>query len=331
MRRLVRWIPIGVAGAFVACGNGDDNGAAVSLVDATTNDALAAPALLRVANWSQNLTETAVDVCLSAPGADTFQGPFLAAAFGPADGGIANGAGVSFLQASSYVSIAPGAYDIRFVAAGTADCTQGIGPDLMNAAALASGTMTTVALVGEESATNDIHTGLRVLFLADDGTTPRGKAAIRFINALPSVTTADGTSVDAPTIDFGTGVTTDSGFSTLFKPIYIGVPFGTISDKMETQVPTLSATAAVDGNGYGAIAAVNDVLTAHQSGTTFDLAEAIVRIAAGAAVTAVLLPLPCESDDDAGCPYPAELAVYVDNGGTVGPLSSCLTCRDGGP
>ena len=80
-------------------------------------------ASVRVAHASPDAP--AFDVCVAPHGTATFQGPLLArlAASVTAATGIDAGAvGVSFSQVSAYVSLAPGQYDVRLVAAGASSC-----------------------------------------------------------------------------------------------------------------------------------------------------------------------------------------------------------------
>src|ERR1700677_1906860 len=102
---------------------GDDSGDVFA-------DAEALPvASLRIAHVSPDAP--ALDVCVAPHGTTAFQGPLiaqLAASLGLGvlqDGGNENDAGhvgLSFPQVSAYVSLAPGQYDVRLVAAGAPSC-----------------------------------------------------------------------------------------------------------------------------------------------------------------------------------------------------------------
>jgi hypothetical protein len=340
-----------------ACGNGDDNTAPVPTLDATTGavDVTPSPASIRVANWVPDLTAPAIDVCLSPRGLDLFQGPVLAGGnlvFVP-DGGPPNDAtieavfpnrddagasGVAFGEMSPYASIPPGPYDVRFVVADAPDCSQPIAPDLLNAGAFASATLTTVAIYGMQTA-SDPSIAVSSMAMVDDAVlTGTSKIALRFVNALAQLPWPDGTTVDAPTVDLGTGEATDGAAAATFKPIYVGVPYGGISDKSQTQIATQSATASVDSHGYGSIAPLLMTgLSAHRSGSLFDIAETdptlmALYIGGGTLATAVLLPQACtEGASDGGCPLPAQIAVYLDNAPALGsPVTPCVTCADAG-
>jgi hypothetical protein len=341
--------------AASACGNGDDNSSPVPTLDATTGDVTPAPAGIRVANWVPDLSSAAIDVCLSPRGLGLFQGPVLAGGNlvfvpdgGPPDDATltaffpneddAGASGVAFGQLSVYASIPQGPYDVRFVVANAPDCSQPIAPDLLNAGAFASATLTTVAIYGSQTAT-DPTIAVSSMAMVDDATLAgTSKIDLRFINALPQLPWPDGTVVDAPVVDFGTGQATDGSTASSFKALYVGVPYGGISDKSQTQIATQSATASVDSHGYGSIAPLSlSGLSAHRSGSLFDIAETGdmlmgLSIGGGTIVTAALLPPGCtDSDPEAGCGLPAQIAVYLDNAPALGsPFTPCVTCADGG-
>lgn len=359
----LRLVPFAIPFAFAtsvlatACGNGDDNSSPVPSLDATTGDVdvVPPPASIRVANWVPDLTAPAVDVCLSPRGWGQFQGPVLAGgniAFvpeaGPPDdatvqaffptGNDAGANGVAFGRMSTYASIPPGPYDVRFVAANAPDCSQPIAPDLLNAGTFASATLTTVAIYGLQTAA-DPKTAVSTMAMIDDAVlTGTSKISVRFVNALAQLPWPDGTTVAAPIVDFGTGQALDGSAPSTFKPVFVGVPFGGVSDKNETQIATQPATASVDSHGYGSINPLSQSgFSAHRSGSLFDIAETDpmldkLTINGGTIVTAVLLPLACtNSDPDAGCGLPAQVAVYLDNAPLLGsPITSCLTCAEAG-
>jgi len=174
--------------------------------------------------------------------------------------------------------------------------------------------------------------------MVDDAVlTGTSKIALRFVNALAQLPWPDGTTVDAPIVDFGTGEATD-GAGVTFKPIYVGVPYGGISDKSQTQIATQSATASVDSHGYGSIAPLLVTgLSAHRSGSLFDIAQTdptlmALFIGGGTIATAVLLPQACTENGgpDGGCGFPAQIAVYLDNAPALGSsVTPCVTCADG--
>ena len=356
--RFVSFAPFAVVAASAgasACGNGDDNSSPVPLLDATAGavDVIVAPASIRVANWVPDLAAPAVDVCLSPKGLGQFQGPVLAGGNllfvpdggPPADATIqaffptendAGASGVAFGQMSTYASIPPGPYDVRFVVANAPDCSQPIAPDLFNAGAFASATLTTVAIYGLMNGT-DPSTAVSTMAMVDDAfLTGTSKIAVRFVNALAQLPWPDGTTIDAPVVDFGTGQASDGSMAISFKPIFVGVPFGGISDKNQTQIATQSATTSVDSHGYGSVGPLSfSGFSAHRSGSLFDIAETdpmVMKLTlnGGSIVTAVLLPQACTNPDpDAGCGLPAQIAVYLDNAQLLGsPVTSCLTCAD---
>ncbi len=363
LRNRRRFVPFAIPFAALAitvtaCGNGDDNSSPVPPVDAGAGDidVTPAPAGIRVANWVPDLAVPAVDVCLSPRGLGQFQGPVLAGGnlFFVPDGGAPDDAtiqasfptgddaganGVAFAQLSTYASIPPGPYDVRFVAANAPDCSQPVAPDLLNAGSFASSTLTTVAIYGLQMPTAP-STAVSTMAMVDDATlTGTSKVAVRFVNALAQLPWPDGTTVDAPVVDFGTGQALDGSVASTFKPVFIGVPFGGISDKNQTQVATQSATASVDGHGYGSINPLSmSGFSAHRSGSLFDIADSDptlknLFINGGTILTAVLLPVAtcANPDPDAGCGAPAQLAVYLDNEPILGsPFTPCVTCAEAG-
>jgi hypothetical protein len=77
---------------------------------------------LRVAQLSPDLPP--IDVCIAAHGTTTFQGPLLAALSSSIFGtDAAATTGLAYAQVSAYLSVAPGPYDLRIVAAGATDCS----------------------------------------------------------------------------------------------------------------------------------------------------------------------------------------------------------------
>ena len=148
-----------LAGVFATAACGDDSSANTTAdgggFDATTaspstdggppSDAPAAPpqTLLRIAHLSPDAP--AIDVCVAPHGTTTFQGPLvagLASSLGltasTAGGAIGNDGGViglSFTEVSAYISLDPGAYDVRIVAAGASSCDVPLGAVPLDAGA----------------------------------------------------------------------------------------------------------------------------------------------------------------------------------------------------
>jgi len=99
----------------------------------------------------------------------------------------ASTAGVPFPGTSPYVTVAPGQYDVRVVAAGVVDCSSGPLADKLDLAPLVAGTSTTLALVGDVV---DIGTDppVTLVALSDDVRASPAHVLLRFVNAVPSVT-----------------------------------------------------------------------------------------------------------------------------------------------
>jgi hypothetical protein len=235
-------------------------------IDAGMDGPILVSALLRLANWSPDAPS--IDLCLAPRGTTSWSGPVLAAALGmkasgdlslvdvgpldasvdahPAmdathEGGDADAAlapeagaggvgGVPFPRISPYVAVTPGEYDVRIVAAPSQDCSVPLTPDTDDLPALRAGTTETLALVGDTTV-QGTDPGLAVAALEDDTSVPTGRVAIRFVNAVPSVTevsfvsgsVATGTSAYFLAGQFGSvAVDTDAG--TLDPNDYVVLP-----------------------------------------------------------------------------------------------------------
>jgi hypothetical protein len=230
-----RLFSLSVAAALaLACGDDDD--------DPTT----AQPVRLRVAHLSPDAP--AVDVCLAAAGSGLFTGPVLAQA------GAA--AGLAYGQATRYLDVAAGTYDVRIVAAAAVDCTSPIVPDTAGAS-LPGGRAVTVAATGLAAPAAG-QPSFALVPLVDETQVAAGKAKVRFVHASPGT----------PPVDVGAG----AGAS--FTPLFTAVPFGAVdADRapagyLETD-PLSGAT-----------------ISARATGTTADaLAIPGVTLPAGAIVT----------------------------------------------
>ena len=115
---------------------------------------------------------------------------------------------------------------------------------------------------------------LKLTPFADDVSAPAGQAAVRFINASPSLIS----------IDVGTGSLGGTGGT--FVPLFAGIQFGQVGSAAETDAGT------VDPNGYLAtIPYSGATLSAHVTNSATDTATAAndVNVAAGAAATLALV------------------------------------------
>jgi hypothetical protein len=128
--------------------------------------------------------------------------------------------GVLFPRVSPYESLTPGLYDLRVVAAGSSDCTAPVLPEIDDLAALKAGDIVTFAAVGD-TVDQGADPALALSVLNDDSTVGASNVALRFINAVPSVTGvtfASGLVATANAVPFlasaqfgNAGVDTDAG------------------------------------------------------------------------------------------------------------------------
>jgi hypothetical protein len=319
-RRARAVLALAIAAPGLAACAGDDSNttlasaatAADAALDATQDATGAAPpdaaipplpvALVRFANWSPDAPPA--DVCLAPHGTTLFRGPLLATLTATADGGVADDAGppLSFPQVSAYVDVAaPGAYDVRVVAAGAYDCSVGVAPDLTTFPPLRVGAFATIALAGLV-APPPAEPGLTLLGFLDDEA-PAGAISMRLINAAPPL----------PEADLGTGT-----MGSAYKALFVGVPFG------GTAAPSDAGGAPIDSNGYAALGPLSTVtLSAHApSATTDSVVASNVSAAAGSVLTIALLGGGSRTSPDASA-LPVQLLECVDNAGTTGVLGSC--------
>jgi hypothetical protein len=133
---------------------------------------------------------------------------------------------------------------------------------------LAAGGAVTVAMMGVVTPTTGIPK-LRIVPFADDLSAAAGTAAIRVINAAPSMAQ----------VDLGTGTLASKKFLAIFRQ----VSFGMAGQPSGGWIPFL-----VDANGYNANQPISStVLSAHPTGATSDavVTSGPTSIAAGAVVT----------------------------------------------
>lgn len=176
----------------LACGEDPD--------PATAADAPSPSVQVRVAHLSPDAPP--VDVCLAPAGSGSFTGPVLEQAGGAA--------GLSYGQATRYLEVAAGTYDVRVVTATATDCASPIVPDTTGAT-LPEGRAITVAATGLAAPGAD-QPGFALVPLVDETEVADGKAKVRFVHASPGT----------PPVDVGVG----SGES--FTPLFTAVPFGEV-------------------------------------------------------------------------------------------------------
>jgi hypothetical protein len=311
--RLFAFALAGSAFAAIACGSGDDTTAPAPVVDAGSPDAtkvdaaatvreasvaVAAVAYVRIADFSSDAP--ALDFCLAPAGSGAFHGPLLSTTFTvPSDSSVL---GIAFEQVSSYMAAPTGPFDVRFVAAGSVDCSAPAGADY-SGWALAANSYSTFAALGFASVMPTATNALRVAPMADDRTVASGGAAVRFIDAYENN--------DRDGVIFG---------SLGFGPLFQNMQFPQVSAPKDTAMAALP----VDSNGYMTLTSfptdVMTVSTLDEADGGLPLAEfGPVGLAAGAIVTFVFVP-PVPGSDAS---VTGQLLECVDNAGTVGPLGNC--------
>lgn len=290
-------------------GGADSPSAADSIDDSPDDEAPALPpvspyALVRVANWSPGAPP--VDVCLAPHGTSQFMQPLVAGLLASdADGGTLGEAGASglpFPLVTTYVTVAPGAYDVRVVAGGSPRCDSPVVPDTTTPS-LAQGVGTLIALVGEPATSGTSAVGattLKVVTFTDEITDIGGNFMLRFINASPSL----------PTAALGGG----SLLLASFAPIFAAVPFGQVGPPVEDGM----ALAAVDQDGYYPQSPyANMVLSVHAVGSTTDAVVTQPFSCAGG------IPVTMVAIGGGASAAPVSLLECLDSAGVVGPLSAC--------
>lgn len=195
-------IPLLAALGLAGCGDDSSAGAQPSVAQSSV--------YVRVAHLSPDAP--AVDLCLKL-GSGAFAGPVLR--------GLGATAGLAYPQVTRYLTLDAGAYTVRLVAPGAADCSTSLAglPDYA-LPALAAGTYATAAAVGLVGGTPPFT----VKPFVDDHAVASGKAAIRFVHASPGT----------PAVDVGVG----SGAG--FTPLFVNVAFPDAA----------GAGGGIDANGY---------------------------------------------------------------------------------
>jgi hypothetical protein len=200
-------------------------------------------AQIRIANFVPDAPAGGYDVCLAPAGSMNWMGPMLQMSFPAGSLGQGGANGIQFPWVTAYFGVAPGTYDLQLVAPG-GTCAQGLIAPTYGLPALAGGTRTTFAAIGDVRPTGT-DAALKITSFPDEWSVSGG-AALRIINALPTV----------GYLDVGTGSATDGTFSALFT----AVPFGLAA-------MMLADGGAPDPNGYLTLAPLSGVeLSAHPPG-----------------------------------------------------------------
>ncbi len=242
------------------------------------------PTAIRFADWAPDAPAGGYDLCTANPGDLTWTGPLL-------------GFGVTFPRVGRYVTLAPGSYDFRVVAAGSPDCSVSI-VDAIGVPAIATNQHLTIALVGAVSP-QGAQVPAQIVSFMDDVSPVAGQAQLRFINAAPAATV----------VDFGTGSLRAGNFMPLASDVLFG----------QTAVGAgISDGGAPDTNGYLTVAPLmRAVLSAQAVGAMTDLTTASnVTMAAGSVDTITIV-------NGAGTSATPQMLLCRDNAPAEGTMSSC--------
>jgi hypothetical protein len=253
---------------------------------------------VRIANWAPDAPRAGVDVCLRPLGTTQWIGPLLAQRLAAGVLGQGGANGIQFPWVTEYLSISPGQYDLRLVAAGSGDCTMGILPTTTGLPALVAGEFATFAVTGEFKPIDE-DASAKISAFFDDISTAPGRAALRFINASPGP--------EAAALRVGTGSLADH----TFVEIFADVEFGTAS-------AALGDGGATDPNGYASIAPLSGVeFSAYPVSETVRIGSA-AHVTASAGVVETLLLIHGENGG-----LPPQFLACTDNGPSAGALSAC--------
>jgi hypothetical protein len=240
-------------------------------------------------------------------GEPTWQGPLVAQAATEVDGGIgvfadAETPGVTFPQVTRYFELPAGAYLVRAVAAGAADCTLPLLPSDTTLPTLKANAFTTTAIVGDYAqASKDAM--IAFVTLPDDSSAASGSVALRFVAALPSV----------PFVDLGTGTLGSPGF----KPLFTDVGFGQAGARAD------SDAGKVDHDGYLSMPPVADTILTVTATMASDAGGPLV-VTRGASIKSGAVATLAAIGGKTGDPTPPELLLCLDDAPAVGVVfASC--------
>lgn len=284
------------ADATFADGESTDDASTVSGVQIGPSSST--QALIRIANWVPDSPATGYDMCLEPSGTTSWIGPLLAMNFAAGALGEGGPNGIQFPYVTAYVGIPPGQYDLQLVAPGTG-CSMGVIGTTYGLPLLTAGSITTFAATGTVNQI-DIDSPLKISAFSDETAGNGAGALVRFVNADPTVAAAVA----------GMGDLAQGNFAPLFQDAAFGVAARTLADGGTS-----------DANGYTLIAPLaSQLLSAHATGGTTDLATvAHANAAAGTVTTLVLI-----NGADEGTPtVPPQLMGCVDSAPPEGALSQC--------
>ena len=224
-------------------------------------------------------------------GADATDGGNDGFSIGPVFKGLGVAAGLAYTQVSSYLSVPPGAYDVRIVPPNSPNCRTALAglPDT-TLDVVAVGTYSTIAAIGVIN--SDAGQDFQLRRYLDERAVTAGSGKLRFIHAAPGV----------PNVDVGVG-TAES-----FVAIFDNVPFGGVG-----------VGTGVDVAGYIETPPVsNQTLVARIHAIPTDvLAIPGFTLAAGQISSAFAVGVP------ASVTAPLKLLVCNDLDTSKAPLSNC--------
>jgi len=281
-----------------ASANGDSTDDAPSGSGAQVGPSSSTQALVRIANWVPDSPATGYDMCLEPAGTTSWIGPLLAQNFAAGALGEGGPNGIQFPYVTAYVGVPPGQYDLQLVAPGNG-CSTGVIGTTYGLPLLAAGSITTFAATGTVNQI-DIDSPLKISVLSDQTDGNEAGALVRFVNADPTVAAAV----------VGMGDLAQGNFVPLFQDAAFAVAARTLADGGTT-----------DAYGYALIAPLaSQLLSAHATGATTDLATvAHANAAAGTVTTLVLI-----NGADEGTPtVPPQLMGCIDSAPPEGALSQC--------
>ena len=229
----------------------------------------------------------AVDFCLAEYGSDTFSEPVIASV---AEQLYLDGSGgLSFGEASIYMTLPPDQYVVRVIPAGQDDCDTYLMTDtLLNW--FGEDELHTVALVGDYSVVDD-DPDLSLVVFEDDDSGTSSYTKLRFVHAAPGL----------PEMDFGLGTAEGDDYEVLYEDVAFG---------------SVGAYSLLD-------TVTSQEFEAHESDDTdFNVITASATLTSGALQTVFLVGGKTDDDD-----VPAHMLMCEDKAGE-GYLGTCYVVSD---
>lgn len=288
-----------VADAMDVQGDGPSTEEAASQSGVQTGPMSSTQALVRIANWVPDSPATGYDVCLAPAGTTSWVGPLLEQNFDAGALGEGGPNGIQFPDATAYVAVSAGQYDLQLVVPGTG-CSTGVIGATSGLPYLSAGSATTFAVTGTIIQL-DNDSPMKISPFSDETAGIAGGALVRFVNADPTVAAAV----------LGTGDLASGNFVSLFPDGAFAVAAKTLADG-----------GVADPNGYALISPLSgQELSAHATGGSADLATAAHATAAAGTVTTLILIN--GADEGSTAVTPPQLMACIDSAAPSGALSQC--------